>query len=323
MKRRAWFAAAGVLIAATARAAEPAAPPSGGYVNATYGLAFQPPAFDALPADTAQDVVRFFGPASDGFSPNVVIRIAQSKFAMPVEDFIQSNVKGLEKTGLKVVAEKASKVEGRDAVRIEGTGLISGRELHLFSQSVLDTNRIIVVTCICGETQLEGLRARFTTCLDSITFAADKPTGSYVNVTYGLALQPPLFDALPAAKMQDIAAFHGPSSGGFSPNVGIRIAQVKVSGGLEDYTKSTIEGTEKAGCKLVAQKVRDVQGRAAVLLEYAGTIAGKSLHFFSYSVLDTDRLIIITCTATDAQFEGLRDRFTACLDSFQFTGAKP
>jgi hypothetical protein len=312
-----------VLMAATVGAAEPAPQPRGCYANATYGFALQPPAFDALPAGKVQDVVMFTGPAGDGFAPNVGLRIAQGQARLGVDDFAGASVAGLEKIGAKVLTQKTGKVEGRDTVRLEATGRISGRELHLLSYSVLDTDRIIVLTCTCTAAQWESLGPRYAACADSFRFAGDKPGAGYVDATYGFTLEPPAFDALPAGKAQAIALFHGSADAGFAPTLGIRIAQGQASGSVEDYAKSAVEGVTKMGCKVVAQKTGKVQGRDALRLEYAGTVSGRDLHFFSYSVFDADRTIIISATATETQFPAVRDRYTACLDSFRFTADKP
>jgi hypothetical protein len=329
MKRLVWIAAACLFLAATAWGDQQADKPRGRYLSPTYGFAIESPDFDALPDGHAQTTALFYGPPDDGFSPNVNIRVVQANAGATLEDYAQASIAGLEKTGLKIVTQKASKVDDHDALLLEAAGNTSGRPTHLLSYSVFGSDRFIVITCTATQKQFDSLRDRFTACLDSFRWESatagpgDKPHGGYRDSTYGFELRPPVFDLLAAGKMQDIATFCAPAVDGFSPTVAIRILQVNLSASRAAYTKSAVRAIEQIGAKVSQQKAGKVQGRDTLLLDAGGTVKGRNMHFLQYSVLDSDRVIIVTCSATEQQFADLQDRLTACLKSFVFTGANP
>jgi hypothetical protein len=135
-------------------------------------------------------------------------------------------------------------------------------------------------------------------------------------------MDPPAFDTLRPGHAQFVTIFYGPGENP-TPSVKIQIIEGRLGMTLADYTKAAVTAQQKAGLKVISQKTRKVSGRDALLVEAAGGPPGRESHVLCYYVLGTDRAIAITCAAGPDQFEALRDRFTACLDSFQLTGENP
>jgi hypothetical protein len=145
--------------------------------------------------------------------------------------------------------------------------------------------------------------------------------GIYTSTTYCFSMEPPQFDALPQNKGQQVALFSGPPSDSFAPSVNVLVTQGHVS--FDAIVKASVTGYEQAGFKIISQKPTKIGEHSAQLIEFTGNVNGKEVHDMALLAVSQDRFVVVTCTAAASQFEAVKDRYLACLESFKFTDAKP
>lgn len=139
---------------------------------------------------------------------------------------------------------------------------------------------------------------------------------TYKDADYGFTIDAPRFPGS-GSKGATVFMSAGPSDGKFAPNVNVLVEHAKTT--AEIHLDDSVAQIEKAGLKINERKTRKVSGRDAVEIDYEGTLNGiKDLRFLSLSVIEKDRIIIVTCTAPIATFDAVEAECRACLDSLKF-----
>jgi hypothetical protein len=137
----------------------------------------------------------------------------------------------------------------------------------------------------------------------------------FVDEVVGYALDTPRFPGADAKRAGIHAIFLGPAEDGFSNNVNILV--IKQSTSLDVFQKVSLAEIEKAKFKLIANRVLTISGHQAVEFEYEGMMNGRELHFIALSVVEDDRVVQVTCTASSKTFAAVEPEFRACLASFR------
>jgi len=153
------LAAAGLLASATSRSA-----PST-YRDGLYGFAIQAPAFPAAAPGTSAIPVMFLGPGADGFSSN--INVVVQKTTTTLDDYAALSKRQFEAAELKVNSEARSKVSGKDAILFDYEGKAQGRELRWLALSVVDADRVFLITGTATREGFAKIEKEFRACLDS------------------------------------------------------------------------------------------------------------------------------------------------------------
>ena len=117
----------------------------------------------------------------------------------------------------------------------------------------------------------------------------------------------------PLGKVPQQALFMAlPASDGFAANVNVQIQPY--SGTLDEYIALSEEQFKAAGFKVVQ---RSKQGQSAVVFEYVGEMQGRALHWYAKAVHATDRVYLVTATATETQWKREAVPLKECIDSFR------
>jgi len=100
-------------------------------------------------------------------------------------------------------------------------------------------------------------------------------------------------------------------TGGFAPNVNVLIQNF--SGSINDYVSVTKKEFESAGIQVVNEHIVSPN---EWMVEYAGTLSGRSLHWYARAIKNGDKAYLTTATATPEQWEQVSSKLKACVDSF-------
>ena len=138
---------------------------------------------------------------------------------------------------------------------------------------------------------------------------------TYTDALYGFTIHAPAFAKAEQGNVIPVMML-GPADGGFCPNINVMIQNG--APGPEDYRKVTLEQFKAAGFKVNSEENRTVSGKSAILWNYEGVQQGRNLQFLSLAVFDSNRVFLITCTATKETFPNLEKKFAACVSSFAF-----
>lgn len=139
----------------------------------------------------------------------------------------------------------------------------------------------------------------------------------YRDATYGFSIEPL---EPPAPKTQAVAIQTQrlimllPPEKGFSSNINVMILPQETT--RDAYIDVSKKELEALSATLLAEESLTVTGRDAVLLEYEMELSGRELHFLALSVIETDRVLLITCTAPKATFAKYEANFRKSLKSF-------
>jgi len=151
--------------------------------------------------------------------------------------------------------------------------------------------------------------------------AAARRTATYADPYFGFTLAAPAFpggDSVPA--VIPVMMF-GPSQGGFSSNVNVTVQRRKTT--RDAYHTQMLAEFKAAGLTLNATRNVTVSGKDAIQMDYQGTMGGRALRWLVLAVIDTDRVLLVTCTCPQERFAEHKAAFEACLASFRLTGGKP
>jgi hypothetical protein len=100
-------------------------------------------------------------------------------------------------------------------------------------------------------------------------------------------------------------------TGGFAPNVNVLIQSFPSS--ISEYISVTKKEFDSAGIKIVEERLVSPD---EWMVEYAGTLSGRSLHWYARAVKNGDKVYLTTATATPDQWEQVSPKLKACVASF-------
>jgi hypothetical protein len=116
------------------------------------------------------------------------------------------------------------------------------------------------------------------------------------------------------AGQSPVAVLYLTPSGGFAPNVNVLIQNFPSS--INEYVSITKKEFDSAGIKVVNEQTVSANEWN---VEYAGTLSGRSLHWYARAVKNGDKVFLTTATATPEQWEQVSPKLKQCVDSFVLT----
>jgi hypothetical protein len=122
---------------------------------------------------------------------------------------------------------------------------------------------------------------------------------------------------LPSAAGQTpvVVLFLSPT-GGFAPNVNVLIQDFPNS--ISDYVSLTKKEFDSAGIDIVKEQTVSPE---EWMVEYSGTLSGKSLHWYARALKKGAKVYLTTATATPDQWGSVSEKLIQCVDSFGFIGS--
>jgi hypothetical protein len=140
----------------------------------------------------------------------------------------------------------------------------------------------------------------------------------YKEELYGYSLDAPRFPMVDQGKSGLTTIFTAPSVDGFSSNVTVVIQGNRTT--RDSYRKTSRAEYKTIGAKIISERDLTVSGRDAYEVELEANRQGRDLHFLTLAVIDRERVVLITCTATVGEFPKHEAELRACLGSFRFEG---
>ena len=142
---------------------------------------------------------------------------------------------------------------------------------------------------------------------------------SYVDEVYGFSLDAPRFPGADGKKAGVAISLAGPPTNGFASNINVTIQPIATT--LQAFTDLSLAQFKQLNLKVNSQKTYKISGKDALEFDYEGTLNvmnnTKKLRFLVVSVIEKDRVLILTCTALPEEFAKAEPEFRACLDSFK------
>jgi hypothetical protein len=139
---------------------------------------------------------------------------------------------------------------------------------------------------------------------------------TFIDETYGFSIEAPKFPGAGPKTPGTPLILSGPPADGFAPNVNVTIQATSTT--AKAFRDLSVGQLKQLNIRLNSERQLKVSGRDAVELDYEGVLGGnRTLRFLSLSVIEKDRVILVTCTSTPEAFEGVEAEFRACLKSFK------
>lgn len=123
---------------------------------------------------------------------------------------------------------------------------------------------------------------------------------------HGFSIAAPETTELPA---QSLMLFL-PASEGFAPNVNVQLQPY--AGTVEEYVQLSLKQFEAAKLDVTEPKIAG----GVATFEYAGTLQGKSLHWYARTFKQGGHIYLATATATEGQWSKVQAALRASVDSF-------
>jgi hypothetical protein len=145
----------------------------------------------------------------------------------------------------------------------------------------------------------------------------------FVDETYGYSIELPKFPGANPNSNATAFIVTGPPANGFAPNVNVTIQGISTT--LKAYRDLSVAQFDQLGLKVNSEKERKVSGREAIEFDYEGKLpqADKAFRFLALAVVEKERIVLVTCTATPQTFPAVEAEFHACIDSMKFPEASP
>ncbi len=105
-----------------------------------------------------------------------------------------------------------------------------------------------------------------------------------------------------------------PASGGFAANVNVQIQPYP--GALDGYISLSQGQFRQAGLTVLNQRK---EGPSEWVVEYAGQMAGRSLHWYARAKLKPGKIYLATATASKEQWPSVSAKLKTCVDSLEVT----
>ena len=135
---------------------------------------------------------------------------------------------------------------------------------------------------------------------------------TYKDPSYGFSMGVPKLGG--AGKERAVAVlFAGPPENATAPNINVLVDPGETT--LEGYVAPAVAGLKDA--KMIGQKVMEVSGRPAELLEYERTANGRTVHILQLVVVGEGLTYVVTCTCAADTFGSHEAEFRRSLESFR------
>ena len=108
-----------------------------------------------------------------------------------------------------------------------------------------------------------------------------------------------------------------PPSNGFASNVNIQVQPYP--GTIDEYVAISKKQFVAAKFDLIRE---DRVGKESVLLEYAGELKGRKMHWYAKAMSNGKAVYLATATTTETQWPKTADRLKECVHSFEIEKSK-
>jgi hypothetical protein len=107
-----------------------------------------------------------------------------------------------------------------------------------------------------------------------------------------------------------------PPTDGFAANINVQVQPY--TGTLEEYMALSTTQLKQVNFKELKTETKG--GRC--MMEYTGTTQGRALHFYSVAKKRGNKIVLVTATATQAQWPKVSQKLLRCADSLKIGDAK-
>jgi len=139
----------------------------------------------------------------------------------------------------------------------------------------------------------------------------------YTNDVYGFSIIPPAFPKAAKNVGGQAAMFFAPVQKEFSNNLNVIVQAAKMS--IDDYVALSKKQFKQLDIKVTSESRKKVAGRDAVMFEYEGKLQEADMKWMALAVVDGDRILLATGTASAASYDSVAKEFKASLESFKLT----
>lgn len=138
-----------------------------------------------------------------------------------------------------------------------------------------------------------------------------KLPATYTDNACGFRIQAP---SLSEGAHGTVAAFMCEPSEQFAPNINV-VSQPAV--GAAEYREQSLRGFEQLGLEKLREETGKLGAHEMITWEYKGRQQGHDLRFLSRAIFLPERVLLVTCTATERQYESRRTAFEAAINSIE------
>jgi hypothetical protein len=139
---------------------------------------------------------------------------------------------------------------------------------------------------------------------------------TYKDTVHGFTIDLPKFPGSGPKVPGMVFTATGPAHGKFAPNVNVMIQDTATT--VKEFVDLSVGQMKQLGLKIHSQKMMKVAGRDAVEFDYQGSVNGaQDLRFLSLSVIEKDRVVLVTCTSLPDAFDEGEAEYRACLKSLR------
>lgn len=138
----------------------------------------------------------------------------------------------------------------------------------------------------------------------------------YVDRALGFSFSKPRFSPSDAPEVTTVAVtLSGAPDGSFAPNVNVVVQNLGTS--IAAYRERQLQEMKAAGWQVIEQTPQQAGGRPSLRTHARGSVQGVEIEFLAVAVTrDEKKLIVLTCTASTAQFPLYQAEFERVASSF-------
>ena len=137
----------------------------------------------------------------------------------------------------------------------------------------------------------------------------DAKESLFTSSEFGFSISPPVVLPEPENGFSPVMFFL-PRTGGFSPNVGVRVEPF--SGHLASYSEITLQQLKRDKLKIIKFELDE----AGLRWEFSGKIDNNQFRWYSRGVVYGPNAITITATAFESQWHEVGPQLIKCVESF-------
>jgi hypothetical protein len=140
----------------------------------------------------------------------------------------------------------------------------------------------------------------------------------YVDRSFGFSFSKPRFTPSEEKGVATVAVtLAGSPVGSFAPNVNVLIQNLETT--LDSYKKQQREELKAIGWEVLEQSLGQIGGSPALRTHARGSLQGLEVEFLAIAMIGGEtkkKVIVLTCTATSAQFPLYEAEFDRVVTSF-------
>jgi hypothetical protein len=152
-------------------------------------------------------------------------------------------------------------------------------------------------------------------CVDH-TPPKKETTAKYTNSDFGISMSVPKHD-IKEHEDSTVALFYVSIEGVHVGNVNLGIHTFKTT--REQCLRDALTAIASQGQTVNSKQLLEVNGHDAFIIDSQGHLEEQDFRFLALTVVDTDRVLVVTCAAPLDKFEMARPQFMAVINSVDMT----